>query len=299
MELLTNTVPSVRFDYPDPSTTVTSVLYSVNGGTDTTAVADTSNPGYATAKLPYQPSDAKIKVTWGFSIPGGSYTQVQYYDVVTPLLTPNQVRDIVGQTATAAELYAVEASARYIIQAYTGQTFSKYVGPLSVTGSGDSTLRMPRRLMRFTTINDTVVNVPWVTLRGDGWFMVSKYLGPPPIRADFDGWHEEPAAGFSTVPITAPPRWVRPYLTFAAGAEYVIDGEWGWDYTPSPVVEAAKLLVNDYACNDSIYRDRFISSISGPDWTMRFNEGAFTSTGNVRADQLLGEYKLRRGWMVV
>lgn len=295
MELFTHTVPEVRFDYPDPDLTGLYAYYSLNGGSQR-GLSLNLQDGYATTKLPYQLYDGKVEVDWYFTIPGsGTYKRKVYYEVVTPLLSLDQTKAIIGVTSTDDEAVAAEASARYIIQAYTGQSFGKYVGTISVTGSGDSTLRMPRRLISMNNINNNVPAASWVTLRGGGWFLTSHVMGPPPLRADFDGWHQLPDSGV----ITAPPRWVRPYMTFAAGVEYVIDGEWGWDYVPASVVEASKLLVNDYACSDSIYRDRFITSISGPDWQFRFNEGAFTSTGNVRADQLLGEFKLRRGWMVI
>lgn len=295
MEILTFTVPTVRFDYPDTTTTGITATYSLNGGPDT-GVAITTHSGYATASLPYQTSDGQLTVTWSFLIPSsGAYTRTMYYDVVTPLLDYSDVKEIIGTDKTDAEAYAAEASARYIIQAHTGQSFGKYVGPIEVTGSGENWLRLPRRLITLDSINDDTVSVNWVTLRGDGWFLDSKLIGAPTIRADFDGWHQVPDSGV----ITAPPRWARALIGFPATFEFKINGTWGWNSVPAPVVRAAKLLINDYACGDSIYRDRYIDAISGPDWRIEFNDGAFTSTGNVQADQLLGDYKLRRGWMVI
>lgn len=297
MEVLTFTVPEVEFVYPDPNTSGITATYSLNDSTPTNLVLTLDGVNkIATARLPYQTAEGQIKVTWSFTIPGsGAYTRTDYYDVVTPLLNATQVRNIIGSDATDAEVWASEASARYIIQAHTGQTFGKYVGKISVTGSGETFLRLPRRLISLSSINDNTILPNWVVLRGGGWFIDSKLLGVPSIRADFDGWHQDPNSGV----ITAPPRWARSFVGFSTNYEYVIDGTWGWDAVPSPVVEAAKLLVNDYACGDSIYRDRYLSSISGPDWRFAFKDGAYTSTGNVRADQLLADYRLRRGWMVI
>lgn len=295
MELLTYTVPTIRFDYPDATTTGVTATYSLNGGPDT-GLAVNNQATYATAKLPYQTTDGQVQVTWSFLIPtSGSYTHTQYYDIVTPLLDYTQIREILGTDTTDAECAAAEASARYIIQAYTGQSFGKYTGPLSVTGGGEGFLRLPRRLIALTSINSETVVASWVTIRGDGWFLTPKTIGVPTIRSDFDGWHQVPESGV----ITAPPRWARNLVGFALNTEFVVDGEWGWNGVPAPVVDAAKLLINDYACGDSIYRDRFVQSISGPDWRIQFNDGAFSSTGNVRANQLLADYKLRRGWMVI
>lgn len=297
MELLTNTVPEVRFNYPDPETTGISATYSLNSAPPVNLIVNTNDEDqYATAKLPYQAADGMVHVVWSFTIPGiGNYSRTDYYDVITPILTNEQVREIIGSDATSQEVFDAEASARYIIQSYTGQTFGKYVGTLNVSGGGENWIRLPKRLIKLNSINSNTIVNNWVNVRGGGWFIESKVIGVPSIRADLDGWHQVPDSGV----ITAPPRWAKALLPFQFGFEYAIDGEWGWNSVPARVVDAAKLLVNDYACGDSIYRDRFISSISGPDWQLRFNQGAYTSTGNVRADQLLADYKLRRGWQVI
>ena len=65
------------------------------------------------------------------------------------------------------------------------------------------------------------------------------------------------------------------------------------------VKEAAKLLVNDYACAEQTYRDRYLTSMTAADWRIQFHSGAFLKTGNVRADQLLRDFVLKGGWAVI
>jgi len=86
---------------------------------------------------------------------------------------------------------------------------------------------------------------------------------------------------------------------FKEGVIYPISGVWGYEAVPESVKEAARLLVNDYACADSQYRDRYLTSMTAADWRIQFNSGAFVRTGNVRADQLLSEYVTTRGWGVI
>src|SRR3982750_1685407 len=132
MELLVYTVPQVTFPYPDPSTTGVSATYSKNGSAPIalSPVADNTNH-IATVTLPFQDNEGPVTVAWSFTIAGNMYTREITYDVVTPLLTDQQVRAIIGATATDEEVHSAEASARYIIQGYTGQTFGRYVGHLS------------------------------------------------------------------------------------------------------------------------------------------------------------------------
>lgn len=249
-------------------------------------------------------NDHKLRVNWKFTYTENSttyeYDESTYVEVVTPILTPEEIRAIlddpdISYVATDEEVERIEKAVRYIIQAHTGQFFGKYVGKQSVTGSGDSYLRMPMRLISLTSINDNVTYANNLAVRGDGWYLKSKTWGIPSIRADYDGWHENPYT--SPAPIAAPySSYTRPFLE---NVEYEIDGVWGWNSVPAAVKEAAKLLVNDYACADSSYRDRFLTSMTAADWRIQFHEGAFSNTGNVRANQLLAEYVLRRGWVVV
>lgn len=291
MEIRRGTVPTVEFYLPSPDTTVTGATYALNDGEPVTLTVSPPAEGKVTTTLPYQPNDAEVKVNWTFTIGGQTYTESETYQVVTPLLSDVEIGKII-ETSDPEEIASVEQAVRHIIAAHTGQNFGKYVGPISVTGSGDTNLRLPRRLISYITVNGSNYFNQLLALRGGGWFLQSKHVYTPSVRADFEGWHYN-----NTYPITAP--YSRALSTFVKHQEYVIDGVWGWEEVPQPVKEAAKLLVNDYACADSMYRDRFLTSMTAADWRIQFHEGAFSNTGNVRANQLLSEYVLRRGWVVV
>lgn len=260
------------------------------------ALTVTSSSGTYSVTIPYQMYESDIVVHWNFNIPGvGAVTRDEHLEMATPLLTNAQVRTIVeDDTLTGAELDEIERGARLIIQAHTGQTFGKFVGTKSVTGGGDTVLRLPARLVKLDSVNDVTTFNNALAVRGNGWYLVSKNYGgyAPPVRADFHGWNE------ATGPIVAPYS-MHPMAHFNQHVEYTIEGTWGWEAVPIAVAEAAKLLVNDYACGDSLYRDRFLTSMTAADWRIQFHEGAFSNTGNVRANQLLAAYVLHRGWMVI
>lgn len=270
-------------------------------------LANISTVTYASGKysitLPFSltQTDNTYSIRWRFNyIEDGEtfeYNNFTEVEVVTPILPLSEINDIVkdDEDWEYKDLANLERAVRSIIQAHTGQTFGKFVGSRSITGGGESSLRLPQRLISINNINGDPYVSQSVALRGGGWFLESKVWGVPTIRADFDGWHENPYT--SPAPIRHP--YQRNNHIFIKNYEYAIDGVWGWNAVPESVKEAARLLVNDYACGDSMYRDRFLSSISAADWKIQFHEGAFTSTGNVRANQLLSEYVLRRGWVVV
>lgn len=287
-------MPTVSFPHPVSGTSVSQVTWSINGGTEQ-AASPVLAMGETTATLGYLQNDGELRVTWTFTIPSsGNYTETQVYDVVTPILPLSEIKTII-ESDSDEDAKTIEQATRNIIKAHCGQDFGKYVGKISVSGSGEPNLRLPRRIISITSINDNTFMNSAVAVRGNGWYLMSKNRGVPSIRADFDGWHENPYT--SEVPLVAP--YASQYYTFTQHREFVIDGVWGWEAIPSEVGEAAKLLINDYACGDSIYRDRYISSMTAADWKIQFHDGAFTDTGNVRANQLLAEYVLRRGWVVI
>lgn len=248
-------------------------------------------------------SDHEFEVRWVFNYQENG--QTYEYDnttsvcVVTPILPITEIQKIVGDDFTDEQLSDIEKAVRYIIQAHTGQFFGKYVGKKSITGNGEATLRMPMRLISMTSMNNSTYWKDILSVRGNGWFITNKAMGIPNVKSDYHGLHYEPVTGWSGTfdGVINPPGAIS--NRFLNDVEYVIDGVWGYSRVPAAVEEAAKLLVNDYACGDSIYRDRFITSVTAADWRLEFNSGAYRYTGNVRADQLLADYVLRRGWTVL
>lgn len=292
MEILRGTVSEVKFYLPTSNTTVTSATYHLND--DTTEVS-LATPvvlnGVATAKLPYLQSEGRLTLTWNINIPGsGTFAEKDYFDIVTPILPLKEVLEIV-EGATDKEAQAVESAVRHIINAHTGQKFGKFIGTHSVRGGNGLALQLPARLIELNTVNGTDA-AGYFTLEGDGYVLRHFPWGVPPIKADYYGLHEHKGG------VIHNPNNVR-LGEFYQSMTYDINGTWGWYEVPTQVAEAAKLLVNDYACADSQYRDRYLVSMTAADWRIQFSSGAYAKTGNVRADQLLNDYVLKRGWAVL
>lgn len=259
-------------------------------------VADTSEEG-------------RLSVDWAFAMNSVSVTKTDRFDVVTPYLSIAEVKAIYT-TATDEQAKELEAAVRHIINAYTGQNFGKETKTLTVEGHGERALRLPERLMSITGLSTLTATLDpnSVIIVSDGWYIKkgwaaelttleteSTYWG----AADVSGTpgepgYEKPSHGHI---IYAPNVGPKPTV-WKDDYPFQITGTWGYEDVPRPVVEAAKLLVNDYACAESIYRDRFLKSIRAADWRFEFNSRAYDSTGNVRADQLLAEYVLAP-WEVI
>src|SRR3569833_1362972 len=96
MELLLRTVPEVTLDLPTSDTQGVTATYSKNGASPVPLGTINIADGVATATLPYQESEGRVELTWTFTVPGsGTFTDTRIYDVVTPILSKAEIKEIV------------------------------------------------------------------------------------------------------------------------------------------------------------------------------------------------------------
>jgi hypothetical protein len=222
-----------------------------------------------------------------------------FAQVVTPLLPIEEVAQIaqfdINTEQGKADAIDLERQVRYVIQSFTGQNFGRFIGYMNVSGNGSSKLKLPAPLLEFGDVLYDGVMRPnhGVKIINDGWaiaggavYIDSIKQAPPEWMLDrFD----------STGKIYAPALYGT--NVFVDGVEYTVHGLWGYYEVPADVKQAARLLVSDYSCDESLWRDRYIDSVRAGDWRFEFNAQAFDGTGNVQADQILSGY--RRATMVV
>lgn len=304
MEIYTNAASANRtvfLEFPDPATSIDAFVYQDDELLfEITTVSGPANGGY-TAVLPLHllQHDAELKVHWTVKYVEPSddeeYTinRVTPIEVVTPILSAAEIRAIDPYVfAQDADVVTIERAVRHVIQAYTGQEFGHFIGTRTATGSGSAALFLPQRLLELIEFNGSVANPIQFQIGSEGHTLRYLPWGVPPVKADAYGLH------MHTGGVIHNPNNVR-LQQFDSSAFFTIKGRWGWEDIPAAVKEAAKLLVNDYACADSQYRDRYLVSMTAADWRIQFNSGAYLRTGNVRADQLLADYVVTRGWGII
>lgn len=271
------------------------------------------------ATLPYILDECTVTVTWTFSVPGtGSIVKTDSYEIITPLLTKREIRKV-WEDSTDDEVFEIEAAVRHIIQAHTGQVFGKRNKSVIVPGAGESALALPERLISISGIKtlSAVLNPSALAIIADGWYLKKRFYDAlSDIPNDSVYWNGEGYYDYPDFPEEAPhglghtpDRFGHGPIIAAPGGRgganwkddypFTITGLWGYSAVPNPVKEAAKLLINDYACSEQMYRDRYLDSIKSADWRLQYNDKAFLHTGNVRADQLLSDFVMKRGWALI
>lgn len=292
MEIYREAVNRVYFDAPSESTVVTAQASYNDGSPVELVVGAEADSGIRSAELPYVSNEGTVIVEWRFeanTFEGTREVTVRdTYEVVTQILSNVEIKDI-HPDVTPKELILIEKAVRHIINAYTGQTFGRYEGTHEVKGNDSLALRLPNRLVELHSVNGNPDTDKYFHLIDGGETLLHFPWGVPPVKADYYGLHQING-------VIHNPNNVR-LGEFYASMRYKIDGLWGWEEVPAQVREAAKLLINDYACAENTYRDRFLTSMTAADWRIQLNSLAWTGTGNARADELLQDYRVFSGWV--
>lgn len=247
--------------------------------------------------------DRDFNVEWRISYTeaGATLLAVEntYVQLVTPVLPLEEVARIAGYDQATTEgrqdTLDLERRVRYGVQTYTGQNFGKFFGVMQVSGNGSNKLMLPAPLLKFDGITfDGVLRTNHgMTVVNNGWALSAGNIYIDNIKQAPPEWMLDIFS--SNGKIYAP--MLYGHARFNDGVEYRIEGVWGYNDVPADVKQAARLLVQDYSCDESLWRERYIDSVRAGDWRFEFNAQAFTGTGNVQADQILAGY--RRATMVV
>lgn len=85
---------------------------------------------------------------------------------------------------------------------------------------------------------------------------------------------------------------------FHKNVEWLIEGDWGYDVVPNVVREAALMLMEQYLCNEEVYRERYVTSMASADYRYTMSPAAFRSTGNAVVDYILQDFVWDNIWLV-
>lgn len=222
------------------------------------------------------------------------YEDTYNYDVKvsTPILPLDVIKDILttpgfDDVITDDDVRAIERATRFIIQSNTGQDFGYYKESRTFGRlHGHGLTELPGRLIDATTLDGKTLTNDLRTTHSQRFIYRSQH-------SNYNLWDGTPTIINGAIYNPRSDTYER-VGQFSAGWS-TIHGEWGWKSVPEAVQEAAKLLVNDYACSEAAYRDRYLGVMKAADWEINFRSGAWAATGNVRADQLLRDYTITGG----
>jgi hypothetical protein len=180
----------------------------------------------------------------------------------------------------------LERKARYLINSYIGDEFKFEYKTVGAYGQNTDLLHLGQRIESFDKItsDDLVIydstEEPAIDLLGATVGIAPSKFG---IKVVSEG-----------VNIT---EWVdqNPLVNpsyFGKDSSYLVRGEYGWKAVPEDIKIAVYELINDFMCNDSIYRNKGLKSIQNDSFNIQFADGMLNGTGNLYVDSLLAPYKV-------
>ena len=289
MEIYKESGTTVTVEVPEAATSFIGVVARGEDSTQPAVLTSTTLDGYKTVPVvvPYAftTSEGEVTVSVTFTIDNVQVTKTDMFRVVTPIIKRSAVPDI-----SSADYNDLEPIVRHFLEVYCYQYFGTYVGVETIRGKGFDYIQTPLRLITMDSIsfNEEEYDAAGFVVKDDGWLIkranwetLTLKQAPP-----------DPDTLVSNGIITAP--YSRLNTTFWMDQPYAIDGVWGYEAVPTPVAQAAKLLMEDWSCQDAKYRNKYLENFRAADWRIQFKSQAFAGTGNLTADMLLNDYTRTR-----
>ena len=193
----------------------------------------------------------------------------EFVEVVTPLFTAVDLADVYP-TDKVPEL---ESLVRKVIEARTGQVFGK-VKQSVVADDSTNVVNFDVPLIEFTGVsNRYLTHTTTLTPPKESYEIATDRFS---MAVNWDYYHTKTDS-----------MWILSKRNYGC---HVIHGTFGYERVPQDVKQAALLIAGVWGCEQAVWRDRFIETMRSSDWSVGYNEGAFTSTGSATADQLLAKY---------
>lgn len=263
------------------------------------SVEDENNIGTYTVYVPYQYTNRyrQLRLRWEYYIDNKFVSREDEVFVVVPYVDFNHAQDLDFSTDSSdpnyksyKDLIKAERYARKQIEQHTGQKFYLYDDLYLVYGYESDILPVPAKIYQIHELYARDI------LLLDTLNNINNWNYPVEISESGYGIKINRAGLLDNTVYTAngmvPPSIHDSSGVFQSGVPYKIQGRFGWEKVPDNVELAAIELMKDYFSKDTMWRNKYVKSISTFDWDFEYTGDAYTGTGNAYADNLLADYVL-------
>jgi hypothetical protein len=267
-----------------------SLVFGPTNATRTSAGVYTITYGQQASGIYVLNSAGRHRVDFAYTIGGTSYTQSQYINVYTPYLD----RDTFFEDHPELEVDYYEQfdkldkRVRNIINTFCGQSFDFYPNKfVLIQGSGKKTMHLP---LPMSTLRKVTVNV------GDEDEEIlhdSTDQTINNIEKSRESHNFQSSYYVQFRKSYLDKTQMRVYESrFSEDDDFKIEGDFGWQFVPNNISQAADLLMVDIMTDDSEIRRHGIVSVDMDTISYTTKSSFYESTGNIDADVLLMDYTL-------
>lgn len=267
------------------------IALSVPGATPTSALLKRAGESVvgqmsdSTVLIPFSitSNDGVFEIEWTVDVAGDSHVITETHEIVTPVFSKSDLfLDSDLNTLTDEQVQRLESLVRKVIEAHTGQTFGLRKGYTLAYGSNNSTLTLSERV---ASLDDSGYRVS-----SGGYALFSSKRVSDDVNIKVPAEEEAFYNRVHGVSTSAG--------KFRSGTRYRVYGTFGWTAVPEDIKLAALALAEEFSCDESLWKDRYIKAIRAADWRFDFSEQAFAGTGSVTADHLLAKYIVNRAVVI-
>lgn len=231
---------------------------------------------FSAGSLTFTPDSIGVyKIVWTGT------TSVDHYASVAPLVGSSEFFTNRPELESFEEKFAEsERVARFIIERYTGQRFGPYVEKtLTLQGDGGDSLVLPLRLTSLTSIIDNYGYdlTDFVQVSHSNDEIIQNRAAHRISSYDFDTKRDISSYGTERFP---------------ESKDFTITGNWGWEYVPPEVSQAAFMLISDSIAGEDAFelRKKGVYEAQLGDFSLKLNADQWGTTGNIQADLLLSNH---------
>ena len=230
-------------------------------------------------------SSGKYRVEFTYNKTGVAYSRSQFLNVVTTYCTESEFFAAYPELefSNSEKFESSERRVRAIINTFCGQSFDGYYNKsLTINGFNSKTLHLP---LPISTLSKVTMNIGESdeTILFDASSSSNRTIEKIKQPFNFESSYYIRFKDGSVLGDS---------IKFKESASYTIVGDWGWQYVPGNVTEAAKLLIADLLNDDSEYYRHRVTSVDMDAVSFSMKSNFYETTGNIEADVLLTDYTL-------
>ena len=237
-------------------------------------------------------SAGRHRADFTYTVSGTSYTKSQYINVYTPYITADTFFE--DHPELEDDWYdkfdKMEKKVRNIINTFCGQSFERYLDKsFVISGTNKKTLHLPYPVVTLTKVTMNVGEDDEAILfdsSDPSYTSIQKSKEPHNFGSSYYiEYRRSTLDSVQTIITTA---------KFRSDDFFTIEGDFGWQFVPNNIEQAADLLLEDMMNDDSEFRRHGISRVDMDtiEYEMRRDSSFYESTGNIDADVLLMDYTL-------
>jgi hypothetical protein len=236
-------------------------------------------------------SSGKYRADFTYTVSGASYTQSKIFSVYAPYATYEEFFEEYPELEETfgSKFDKSERQVRNIINTFTGQSFDPYYNKtIFLNGNNSENLHLPLPLFNLKKV---VMDVGTTEEE-----VIHDALGE--TSNNLEKVRYQPFNFSSSYFI----RWKRSLIDsnsvilytnrFKVKSTYSVLGDYGWQYVPDNVTQAAILILADMMNDDSAYRRHGFYAVDLDIVKLQGKQSFYESTGNIDADTLLMDYTL-------